>query len=64
MVGKLGRIGGVNDTRMFHYLSVPKRKIALLPADEGGGLRTAPREQDQVPSGHKGRLSGGLAAGG
>lgn len=31
---KLGPIPGINDTTTFHYLSVPKRRLAVMPPTE------------------------------
>ena len=39
LVEKLSKIRGINDTTTFHYLSVPKRKITVLPLTEGGNGR-------------------------
>lgn len=33
---RLGLIDGINDTSTFVYLSVPKRRIAVLPANDPG----------------------------
>lgn len=41
LVEKLSRIEGINDTTTFHYLAVPKRKIAVLPITEGERKRKA-----------------------
>ncbi|MEH3066093.1 MAG: Lrp/AsnC family transcriptional regulator [Methylobacterium radiotolerans] len=34
IVERLGGIEGIRDTNTFHYLAVPKRKIAFLPVGE------------------------------
>lgn len=34
IIEKLGTIDGIKDTNTFHYLAVPKRKIAFLPVGD------------------------------